>query len=262
MHEASIVCNLLETYTAYEISQAGLVGAIMVAVMYFFPFLFFFLIVIFVLKRKRKSNKQSDNVFLISRSKNQWIPVTFYNKIDKSFSEEVFKEKIRNLFFRIQDAKQNRDFLGIRSYFSEPLFEEYALQMEQLKKKHIKSVVEDPEVRSIIIKGFKQESDTDVMLVELKTLSREYTIDETNNKLKSGSKKEVVSTEYEWVLCRSLSYRGKSQKGFSARVCPNCGAAVNINKSLICEYCGSVLSDDEFDWVIISITVKNKEAEK
>ena len=35
--------------------------------------------------------------------------------------------------------------------------------------------------------------------------------------------------------------------------CPNCGAPLDVNHSAKCEYCGQVITVDDYDWVISQI---------
>ena len=35
--------------------------------------------------------------------------------------------------------------------------------------------------------------------------------------------------------------------------CPHCGAPIDVNHTAVCEYCGSVLTTDTFDWAVREI---------
>ena len=38
-----------------------------------------------------------------------------------------------------------------------------------------------------------------------------------------------------------------------AKVCPGCGAPVNVNSNGVCEYCGTVYNTEDYDWILIDI---------
>ena len=58
---------------------------------------------------------------------------------------------------------------------------------------------------------------------------------------------------YEWTLVRTTGVNTSRSTGTTGQTCPYCGANVNINQSAVCEYCGSVLTTDTFDWAVSNI---------
>ena len=56
-------------------------------------------------------------------------------------------------------------------------------------------------------------------------------------------------TEY-WTFIRSRDF---SEKAYNSHECPNCGAEIKLNQAGKCEYCGTVVTSGNFDWVLSRI---------
>ena len=41
----------------------------------------------------------------------------------------------------------------------------------------------------------------------------------------------------------------------AARRCPGCGANLDINKTGVCTYCGTVIELENYDWVITQMDI-------
>jgi len=59
---------------------------------------------------------------------------------------------------------------------------------------------------------------------------------------------------YHWKLIRRKGVLTKvNNQTNTVTQCPNCGANVFINASGECEYCESIISNGQYDWVLYSI---------
>ena len=59
--------------------------------------------------------------------------------------------------------------------------------------------------------------------------------------------------DYEWALQRSSGKTTVAEGGMTVQNCPNCGATININRTAQCEFCGSIVTVDAYDWVVSGI---------
>ena len=80
---------------------------------------------------------------------------------------------------------------------------------------------------------------------------RDYVIDATTRKvLESDPNKDWYMN---YILTFNRKKGVKTQEGLSnmsTTNCPNCGAPTQITSSGQCEYCGSVITTGEHDWVL------------
>ncbi len=181
------------------------------------------------------------------------LPIADYLKIDPSFSESEFREKISNIYVHFQHSWQAKDLTDVRQYLSDSLFAQVDGQLDAYRKGKKTNRVEDIAVQYVRLVGYKQEQGMDIIVAELRTRIRDYVVDDsTGNVIKGDPGKEKFMC-YRWSLARSTGYTAAQQTGFGAKQCPHCGAPIDINQSTVCEYCGSVLTDDTFDWVVNNI---------
>ena len=59
--------------------------------------------------------------------------------------------------------------------------------------------------------------------------------------------------EYEWTLTRKRGIRTGVNDGIRVQNCPNCGAAININRTAKCPYCDSIITVEAHDWAVSNI---------
>ena len=81
----------------------------------------------------------------------------------------------------------------------------------------------------------------------------DYIIDEKTKKAIIGNKKSYFDTIYMLTFTRRKGVKTNIVNGFVANICPHCGATVNSASSGKCEYCGSIIHTDEFNWVLSNL---------
>ena len=82
---------------------------------------------------------------------------------------------------------------------------------------------------------------------------RDYVTDETGKVLESDPNKDWYM-EYTMTFNRKVGV--KTQAGLSNKSttnCPNCGAPTTVTSSGKCDYCKSVITTGEHDWVLSDI---------
>ena len=83
---------------------------------------------------------------------------------------------------------------------------------------------------------------------------RDYIIDEKTKQVLEGNKDQDVYMTYRLTFMRKAGVKTKEGTSqISTTNCPNCGAPVQITTSGQCEFCGSVITTGEHDWVLSSL---------
>ena len=166
---------------------------------------------------------------------------------------EDFKEQLSNLYFKMQDCCMKRDVEPIRPYFADALWQQFDRQVKQLKAMHRTNYVERIAVLGTRIVGYHADKVNDNLVIELRTRITDYTVNDATGAVISGSKTAEKFMTYEWTLIRSVDKATGDKEDMSDPHCPNCGAPIAINHSAKCEYCGQVLTVDDYDWTISAI---------
>ena len=180
-------------------------------------------------------------------------PLNQYMQVDPSFSPSEFKEKLSNLYVRFQNQWQAKDLVPLRPYMTDAFYSQMDRQLDNYRRNCQTNCIERIAVLSTELLGWKQESGFDVMVARLNTRIVDYVRDDRTGAIVRGSNIKEKFMTYEWTLVRTTGVTTSRSTGTTSQTCPYCGANVDINHSAVCEYCGSVLHTDSFDWAVSNI---------
>ncbi len=173
---------------------------------------------------------------------------------DEAFSEDNFLTWAGNIFVKLQTAWTARDFEIIRTFESEELFEEHQTQLKQYIDTNRINVIDRVNVKSTSLSNHSFDGDKEILEVNLDAVMKDYIIDATTKELLEGDKTRDWHMKYVLMFARKKGVTTKVGTDEVATTnCPNCGAPTAITSSGKCEYCGSVITTGEHDWVLISI---------
>lgn len=175
-------------------------------------------------------------------------------QIDPEFSSDNFLAWTREVFLKIQQAWTDRNWKVIRPFESNELFNIHNIQLNEYIKNHKINVVEKINISNATLREFRQDGDKEVLVVELHAVMRDYVIDEKTKKVLESNPNKDWYMKYLMTFNRKkgvLTKAGTSNK--STTNCPNCGAPTEITSSGQCEYCDSVITTGEHDWVLSDI---------
>ncbi|MBQ7547081.1 MAG: TIM44-like domain-containing protein [Clostridia bacterium] len=176
-----------------------------------------------------------------------------YLSVDPQFSESEFREKLSNLYVQFQNAWQGKDLTPLRPYLTDAFFNKCDRQLDAYRQNRQTNRVERISVLGVDLVGWKQESGVDVVIARLRTRIVDYVVDDATGSIVRGSNTAEKFMEYEWDLVRSSGQTTASGTGTTSQTCPHCGAPIDVNHTAVCEYCGSVLTTDTFDWAVREI---------
>lgn len=175
-------------------------------------------------------------------------------KIDPNFSLDAFISWSKEVFIRIQQAWTEQNWKIIRPFESNELFNQHNSQLQEYIKQNKINVVEKINVSSTNLREFRVDGDKEVLVLELQAVMRDYVIDAKTKNVIEGDKNRDWHMKYLMTFVRKHGVQtkiGTSNK--STTNCPNCGAPTEITSSGQCEYCDSVITTGEHDWVLNDI---------
>lgn len=180
-------------------------------------------------------------------------PMSEYVRLDPGFSENDLKEKISNMYVKLQNAWQDKNLEEVRPYLTDALYGQYDRQLDAYRRNRQTNYVERIAVLSVDLRGWRQDGANDMIYAVLNTRIVDYVVNDADNTLVRGSRTQEKFMSYEWTLTRTKGAQTAELTGIHTIHCPNCGATVDINKSAKCEYCGSILTTQSSDWTINGI---------
>ncbi len=224
----------------------GLIGFVVAAI-----------IIVIVLRSVMKSGKKggSGSGSVAPGATRTVLPMTIaqLKEMDPAFAEEAMKEKIANLYIRMQTCWQNKTWEEMRVSMTDTLFNQFGGQLKNMAAKGWTNYIERIAVLDVSLSGFGQDDKHDIVTAIVYARIVDYTVDDKTGNVVSGSKTAEKFLTYEWTLVRTKGAKSFAQDADMAKNCPNCGAPLDLNATAKCNYCGAVITAAEFDWVISGI---------
>ncbi len=179
-------------------------------------------------------------------------------EIDPNFSEDDFIGWAREVFLKMQQAWTERNWKIIRPFESEELFSQHSAQLDEYIRNNKINKVEKININFCTLRDFKIDGDKEVLTVELHAIMRDYVVDATTNKVLESDPNKDWHMNYLMTFNRKVGV--KTEAGISNKSttnCPNCGAPTEITSAGQCEYCKSVITTGDHDWVLSDIRAIN-----
>ena len=205
-----------------------------------------------VLKKLRTNEKTKGNKPAGARPTTGLSPIDKIYSWDKDFSADEIKQRLSNLYVQMQNCWTEKDLTQLRGDFTDELFAQYDRQLKRYRDEKQTNIIERIAVLDVKLAGVKQDANHDILIVNMSTRITDYTIDDNTGKVIRGDKKAEKFMNYEWTLIRPKGSQTLAQNN-TAFNCPNCGAAMDVNKSAQCPFCKSIVSKAEYEWVIAGI---------
>lgn len=197
--------------------------------------------------------KASQNMNNINASLSQSIAQNIRVE-DPNFSEDAFIGWAREVFMKIQQAWNDRNWKVIRPFESQELFSQHNQQLDEYIRNNKINKVEKICIRYCGLKSYRVDGDKEVLVVELHATMRDYVVDANTNEVLESDPNRDWFMKYDMTFNRKkgvLTEAGRSNK--STTNCPNCGAPTEITSAGQCEYCKSIITTGEHDWVLSNI---------
>ena len=168
---------------------------------------------------------------------------------DKSFSEAKFKAKVDNVFIQLYTAVMKQDLQKVKHFLADEVYEKYNDKVKELQNANQIQVYDELNVSNTQIMSIEELEDRFEIKVSLLTKYLDYRISKQTKKFISGNK----DVRKEKIVKLKFSKIKNAKELGAARKCTGCGANMDLNKTGICEYCGSVYVLRDYDWVLDEI---------
>lgn len=180
-------------------------------------------------------------------------PMAQYTALDPGFNADQLTQKLRELYVQMQQCWTAKDISSLRPYFSDTFYAQMERQLDAHKAAHRTNHIDDIEVQSVKLLGYRQQAGTDEIIAEVQTKIVDYTVEDATGALVSGSTTAKKLMTYEYLLTRPTGKTTLSEDQTAVTVCPNCGAPVSISRTAECPFCGSIITVSNETFVINGI---------
>lgn len=166
-------------------------------------------------------------------------------KSDPALSSEVLEDRASLLFWKWVEAQSSGDAARLAKVASPAFLDKIKAGSEQLSEQGKRKYFLECSVGAVDTLQFSQENGRNLAAVEIRWSAR-IAVGTANGRPPSAPsqpQRHVMVLER-----RSGAQTGNS--GMSTNRCPSCAAPLSDNGQPTCEYCGTVLSAGEADWVL------------
>lgn len=175
---------------------------------------------------------------------------------DAGFKQDAFLNRAYLGFMALEQCWMDRNLDAGRVYMSPGLYMSWSAQVQQLIQLHKKNILENLRVTNMQVARVGHSDGYDNITVRIDATCADYEVDEQTGKIIFGSKHESPFAEY-WTFQRSAGAQTKNG-GIIEKICPNCGAPLQINQVGECQYCKAAVTSGRFDWVLSRIDQENE----
>lgn len=170
--------------------------------------------------------------------------------LDSTFTESSFKTKVDNIFVMLYMSLMTDNMKRVRHFISDDVYNKYNEILSDLNSNNERQMFDELNVKSTDISDINITDDKYIIKVKLVSKYMDYIVDKTTNNFKRGNNSSRI--EKENILIFEKRRNSKIQD--VVRFCPNCGHPMDVNKSGYCEFCHSIYNQENYDWVLTSIT--------
>lgn len=175
---------------------------------------------------------------------------------DPYFDKQTFVERIKKAFVLIQNAWTERDLKNAEFFLSDGTYEQFSIQLEELKRDHVIDHMERLSVNDVKFLKHEQSDNFSVIHVAITAEGINYRKSDIDGSYIEGSKFREPFTEV-WTLIRRTGAKTTGKPGLMEGSCPNCGNPVKLGRLSKCDVCNSVLRSGQHDWVLTKITQRS-----
>lgn len=172
-------------------------------------------------------------------------------KHDPHFSTGKFLGWSEEVFMTIQQAWTERDWDKIRPFEKEELYRKHQLQLQEYINNGTINVVERVNINQTFLYRYDRDNEYEYLTVYLQSRMNDYIIDAGTRQVVRGDKNREYHTKYFLTFMRKNGVKtNAAEGGMIEHHCPNCGAPLEVTSSGKCEYCDTIITTGEHDWVL------------
>jgi hypothetical protein len=126
-------------------------------------------------------------------------------------------------------------------------------QLDEYIRNNTINMVERICINKSMMTVYSKDNQYEYATVYLSARMNDYIIDAETKQVVKGDRNREFHSNYNLKFMRSLGVKTTVNSGKSTTNCPNCGAPTQITSAGECEYCNSVITTGQHDWVLCDL---------
>lgn len=172
-------------------------------------------------------------------------------KQDSEFSESKFKSKVENEFIQIMLSMVSRKTLQVKHFVNDEVYERIINKIKNDVDNGRIQIYDELNVAGVELTNIEELEDRFKINVTVHSKALNYYLSLATRKYLSGNNSSRTDRDYHLVFEKIKDNKSLG----AARRCPACGANLDVNKTGVCTYCGTILKLENYDWVITSMDI-------
>jgi hypothetical protein len=176
---------------------------------------------------------------------------SYFQQNNPSFNWAEFEARARLIFNELQLAWSTLQWERARPFETDNIFQMHQYWIEAYKRQGLRNALDNFRITQLQPVKIREDAFYNSITVRIWAEGHDYTVDQSDGKIVSGSNKKLRRWSEYWTFIRNRN--AKAAHSRADLNCPNCGAPLKVNVTGICEYCHGKVTSGEFDWVLSKI---------
>ena len=173
-----------------------------------------------------------------------------FEQNNPTFSWADFQARARLIFTELQEAWSTLNWERARPHETDNIFQMHRYWIDAYQRQGLRNALDQCQITAMQPVKIKMDAFYNAITLRIFGQGFDYTVD-TTGRVVSGSKSNLRRWSEYWTFIRNS--KAKPGPARADLNCPNCGAALKVNATGICEFCGGKITSGEFDWVLSKI---------
>ncbi|MGN1113190.1 MAG: zinc-ribbon domain-containing transport protein [Acutalibacteraceae bacterium] len=171
--------------------------------------------------------------------------------IDSGFMGEAFLSWANNVFITLQRAWTARNWSSVITLEKEELFELHRQQLDKYIKSGRVNVRDRISIGTSYLHKYERNRSYEYLTVYMEADMTDYIIKADTGVILSGNPNTLTHNKYLLTFMRKRGFLSNDEcNRINTRHCPNCGAVLSMSSSSKCDYCGGIITKEDFNWVL------------
>lgn len=172
-----------------------------------------------------------------------------YKSMDPTFNESMFITKVNNIFVKLFTSIMMDKLNEVDHFVSDEVLQYAQGVLNNAKNQGCRQMFDELNVKDSQIVNVEVKQDVYEIKVFLQSRYMDYIINLSNGSVISGDDTRRIKVDYNLTFTKKIEVK---EQGIT-RKCPTCRAPLSVNTSGVCEYCGSIYNQEDYDWVLTKL---------
>ena len=167
------------------------------------------------------------------------------------FNEAMFKTKVDNIFVKLYTAEMKQDLSDVMHFINDDVRDMFQNRIDENKRLNRRQMYDEINVKSTNIIDRCITDDKEIVEAQIISRYMDYVIDKNTGATIEGDDTRRIEKRNILVFEKKID----SKNIGIVRRCPGCGASMSVNTSGKCEYCGTIFNQEDYDYILVKLSV-------